>query len=145
MLGNGHTCCRGFCRGTDLRCQYEGLHELPHGLQVVGELPHHLHHHPFVQGGVRIHVPYFGVTVPETQRHHPLVDLLQELEQDATFMSHFRKANERQTGSTPQRSYRLSINRLQRFAVAVHTAMHVRRVLPVKPEGGGKAPDGQDT
>lgn len=62
---------------TNLRCQHKGLHELPHGLHVVGQLAHHLHHHALVQGGVGVHVPDLGVTVAETQSHHPLMDLLQ--------------------------------------------------------------------
>lgn len=66
------------CEGqtTNLRRQHEGLHELPHGLHVVGQLAHHLHHHALVQGGVGVHVPDLGVTVAETQSHHPLMDLL---------------------------------------------------------------------
>lgn len=65
------------CTGTNLGRQHEGLHELPHGLHVVGQLAHHLHHHALVQGGVGVHVPDLGVTVPEAQSHHSLVDLLQ--------------------------------------------------------------------
>lgn len=67
-----------FCRTTHLRRQHEGLHELPHRLHVVGQLAHHLHHHALVQGRMGIHVPDLGVTIAETQSHHPLMDLLQE-------------------------------------------------------------------
>lgn len=68
---------RGQRTSTNLRSQDEGLHELPHGLHVVGQLAHHLHHHALVQGGVGVHVPDLGVAVAEAQGHHPLVDLLQ--------------------------------------------------------------------
>lgn len=50
---------------THLRCQHEGLHEPAHGLHVIGELPHHLHHHTVVQGGVGIHVADLGVAILE--------------------------------------------------------------------------------
>lgn len=63
---------------TNLGCQHKGLHELPHGLHVVGQLAHHLHHHALVQGGVSVHVPNLGVTIPETQSHHPLMNLLKK-------------------------------------------------------------------
>lgn len=62
---------------TNLWCQHKGLHELPHGLHVVGQLTHHLHHDALIQGGVGVHVPDLSVAVSETQSHHPLVDLLQ--------------------------------------------------------------------
>lgn len=68
---------------TNLRCQHESLHELPHGLHVVGQLAHHLHHHTLIQGGMGINVPDLGVTVTETQSHHPLMDLLEK--RSATF------------------------------------------------------------
>lgn len=62
---------------THLGRQHKGLHELPHGLHVVGQLAHHLHHHALVQGGVGVHVADLGVAVAETQGHHPLMDFLQ--------------------------------------------------------------------
>lgn len=63
---------------THLGRQHEGLHELPHGLHVVGQLAHHLHHHALVQGGVGVYVADLGVAVAETQGHHPLMDFLQK-------------------------------------------------------------------
>lgn len=62
---------------THLGRQHKGLHELPHGLHVVRQLAHHLHHYALVQGGVGVHVADLGVAVAETQGHHPLMDLLQ--------------------------------------------------------------------
>lgn len=62
---------------TDLRCQDKGLHELPHGLHVVGQLAHHLHHDALGEGGVGVHVADLGVAVAEVQSHHLLVDFLE--------------------------------------------------------------------
>lgn len=56
--------------------QHKGLHELPHGLHVVRQLSHHLHHNPLVQSGMSINVPDFGVAVTETQSHHFFMNFL---------------------------------------------------------------------
>lgn len=50
---------------THLRGEHEGLHEPAHGLHVVGELPHHLHHHPVVEGGVGVHMTDLRVAILE--------------------------------------------------------------------------------
>lgn len=75
---------------TNLRRQHEGLHELPHGLHVVGQLAHHLHHHALVQGGVGVHVPDLGVTIAEAQSHHPLMDLLQRKRRFSLLLAHIQ-------------------------------------------------------
>lgn len=59
-----------------LRCQNKCLHELPHGLHVIGELPQNLHHHSLVQGGMSIDVPDLSVTITEAESHHLLMDFL---------------------------------------------------------------------
>lgn len=50
---------------THLRREHEGLHEPAHGLHVIGELPHHLHHHTVVKGGVGVHVTDLCVAILE--------------------------------------------------------------------------------
>lgn len=50
---------------THLRSEHEGLHEPAHGLHVIGELPHHLHHHAVVEGGVGVHVTDLCVAILE--------------------------------------------------------------------------------
>lgn len=59
-----------------LRCQNKCLHELPHGLHVIGQLAQHLHHHSLVQSGMSIHMPDLSVTITEAQSHHLLMDFL---------------------------------------------------------------------
>lgn len=77
-------------KSTHLRRQHEGLHELPHGLHVVGQLAHHLHHHALVQGGVGVHVPDLGVTIAETQSHDPLMDLLRRRRKFSFLQAHLQ-------------------------------------------------------
>lgn len=50
---------------THLRSENEGLHEPAHRLHVIGELPHHLHHHTVVEGGVGIHMTDLCVAILE--------------------------------------------------------------------------------
>lgn len=59
--------------------QHKGLHELPHGLHVVGQLSHHLHHNPLIQSGMSIHMPDFSVAVTEAQSHHLFMNFLSRM------------------------------------------------------------------
>lgn len=59
-----------------LRGQHKGLHEFSHGLHVVGQLSHHLHHNPLVQSSMSINMPDFGVAVTEALRHHLFMNFL---------------------------------------------------------------------
>lgn len=65
-------------RSTHLRGKNKGLHELPHGLTIVGQLSQDLHHHSVVEGGVSVHVSDFGVAFIELQGHDLLVDFLRD-------------------------------------------------------------------
>ena len=66
-----HVVLLGGLRGED-----ERLHELSHGLGVVGELAQDLHDNAFVQGSVGVHLPDLGLAVAEVKLHDFLVDCL---------------------------------------------------------------------
>lgn len=66
---------------THLWSKHKGLHELPHGLTIVGQFSQDLHHHPVAQCGMSIHVPDLCVALAKLQGHDLLVDFLREQRQ----------------------------------------------------------------
>lgn len=67
-------------RGNHLWSKHERLHELPHGLTIVGQFSKDLHHHAVTQCGMSIHVPDLCVALTELQGHDLLVDFLRVAE-----------------------------------------------------------------
>lgn len=113
--------------------QHKGLHELPHGLHVVGQLSHHLHYNPLIQSGMRIDMPNFGVAVIEAQSHHLFVDFLCRTKnnlESTTLREH--RINGRWLKSSLH-TYRLAVDSFYGFAIVVQTTMHIGRILAIKP------------
>jgi hypothetical protein len=61
-----------------LGCQHKRLHEASHGLPIVGQLPSHLNDHSTPNGWLAVHLPDFGMAIPEIQGHDLLVDFLEK-------------------------------------------------------------------